>query len=139
MRPISATMLDIVTMRGASAASSVGSSSSVRANGPRKSLPNWSSNPSGVVNRLLGAITPALLTSTCTGSAVGHDPRRELAHARQLSQVEVAHLEPRTGYLGLDLGPGASPFDGVRTAMMTVAPAAASRLVASFPRPCSPR
>ena len=65
----------------------------VSANGPRKLLPNCSSNPSAVVNRRGGAITPALFSSMSTGVAVGEQAVGERLHRGEVGQVDAAHLE----------------------------------------------
>ena len=76
------------------------------ANGPRKLLPNCSSKPSAVVNRVGGAITPALLSSMSTGVPSASSAVRELLDGREVGQVHPAHLELRGGVRREDLVAG---------------------------------
>src|SRR3954471_14432860 len=135
MRPVCAAPLLIMTTRPADAASSRGNRRSVRANGPRTLLPNCSSNPSVVVNRRGGAITPALFSSMSTGT-----PSASMPSANDCTEARSARSRRRTsstasGCAARISSRAASPLATVRTASTTRAPAAASRSAASRPVP----
>src|SRR5216684_1642323 len=95
----------MVATRGFGAARSSGRSRTVRANGPRKLLPNCSSKPSTVVMRVGGAIIPALLINTSIGVPSG-EATGELFHGREVSQIDVADVEVSGGLAREDLVPG---------------------------------
>ena len=107
----------------------------VSANGPRKLLPNCSSNPSAVVIRVGGAITPALLISTSTGL-----PSAIRASANSATEPRSARSIRRTssrapGWAARISSRARSPLATVRTAITTSAPAPARRRTASRPVP----
>src|SRR4051794_7039673 len=124
-----------MTTQPAGAASTSGSRRSVSANGPRTLLPNCSSNPSVVVNRRGGAITPALFSSMSTGT-----PSASRPSANDCTEARSARSRRRTssaasGCAARISSRAASPLATVRTASTTRAPAAASRSAASRPVP----
>ena len=103
-----------------------GSSSPVRAKGPRKLVPQWLSNPSTV--RANGtAMTPALLTRTSIR------PSHSEANAR--TEASEPRSSSRTSAPSPISTRAASAFSRLRQAMTTRAPLRANAFDASSPMP----
>src|SRR6202521_4921100 len=129
--------LETVVTRGDDARMSAGINDIVRANGPRKFVPNCSSNPSSVTCRVGTDITPALLIKRSNFASLSIFAAK-LCTDRKLARLSTSARTFACGTSCRIRSTASRPFASVLDARITSLPACASSSAVCQPSlPCS--